>query len=250
MSAVTLPSDFKIENVSFKEPKKNAVGGQSILLNYQNDSINKNGPLIIQTPKMRIPFGLDITEADNGVKKYSVNTSLANDDTNNVNLKVFTDIIRKLDINTKVFAEQNSEQWFGKKQKADVLEEFYKSAEKKSKNNKYPSTLKLKLPIKIIADKQIPQFDIYNDKKEQINLIQNEEIDLSCLEKGSEIVAIIQCTGVWFVGKTQFGLGWKIIQLKIYKTEKIIGYSIIDDDPEEEEVEEEEVEEEEEAEIE
>ena len=65
MSAVTLPSDFKIENVSFKEPKKNAVGGQSILLNYQNDLINKNGPLILQTPKMRIPFGLDITEADN-----------------------------------------------------------------------------------------------------------------------------------------------------------------------------------------
>ena len=169
---------------------------------------------------------------------------MANDDTNNANLKVFTNIIRKLDINTKNFAEENSDQWFGKKQKADVLEEFYKSAEKKSKNDKYPSTLKLKLPIKIVGDKQIPQFDIYNDNKELINLVKDGEIDLSCLEKGSEIVAIIQCTGVWFVGKTQFGLGWKIIQLKIYKTEKIIGYSIIDDDPEEE-VEEEEEEEEE-----
>jgi len=237
MSAVILSSDFKIENISFKEPKKNAVGGQSVLLNYTNDSANKNGPLIIQTPKMRIPFGIDIAETDNGVKKYSINTSLANHDTNNTNLKVFTEIIRKLDINTKKFAEDNSELWFGKKHKSDVLEEFYKSAEKKSKNDKYPSTLKLKLPIKNVGDKQIPQFDIYNDNKELINLVQDGEIDLSCLEKGSEVVAIIQCTGVWFVGKTQFGLGWKIIQLKIYKNQKIVGYSIIDDDPDEEEAE-------------
>jgi len=240
MSSVTLSSDFKIENVSFKEPKKNAVGGQSILLNYMNDSADKNGPLILQTPKMRIPFGLDITEGDNGVKKYSINTSLANDDTNNTNLKLFTEIIRKLDAHTKKIAEENSELWFGKKHKSDVLEEFYKSAEKKSKNEKYPSTLKLKLPLKTVGDKQVPQFDIYNDNKELMNLIQDGEIDLSCLEKGSEVIAIIQCTGVWFVGKTQFGLGWKIIQLKTFKTQKIVGYSIIDDDPEEEEPEEEE----------
>ena len=235
MSSVTLSSDFKIENVSFKEPKKNTVGGQSILLNYQqNESSNKYGPLILQTPKMRIPFGLDIAEGDNGVKKYSINTSLANDDTSNINLKTFTEIIRKLDEHTKKFAEENSELWFGKKHKSDVLEEFYKSAEKKSKNEKYPSTLKLKLPLKTVGDKQVPQFDIYNDNKELINLVIDGEIDLSCLEKGSEVIAIIQCTGVWFVGKTQFGLGWKIIQLKTFKNQKIVGYSIIDDDPDEE----------------
>lgn len=245
MSSVTLSSDFKIENVSFKEPKKNAVGGQSILLNYQqNESSNKYGPLILQTPKMRIPFGLDIAEGDNGVKKYSINTSLANDDTSNTNLKVFTEIIRKLDEHTKKIAEEYSELWFGKKHKSDVLEEFYKSAEKKSKNDKYPSTLKLKLPLKTVGDKQVPQFDIYNDNKELINLVKDGEIDLSCLEKGSEVIAIIQCTGVWFVGKTQFGLGWKIIQLKTFKNQKIVGYSIIDDDPDEEPEEEPEPEEE------
>ena len=248
-SSVVLASNFSIENVSFKDPKKNAVGGQSVLLNYLNESTKKSGPLIIQTPKMRVPFGSDTSESDTGVKKYSVNTSLAGTDTNNSNLKVFTDVIRSLDEFTKTFAAENSEMWFGKKQKPDVLEEFYKSAEKKSKNDKYPSTLKLKLPVKITGDKQIPQFDIYNDTKELVNVLVDSEIDLSCIEKGSEVVAIIQCTGVWFVGKTQFGLGWKVVQLKTYKTQKLVGYSIIDEDPEEvveEEGEEEEVEEEEE----
>lgn len=247
MSSVILSSNFKITNVSFKEPKKNAVGGQSILLNYFNDETKKSGPLLIQTPKMRMPFGPDISEGDNGAKRFSVNTSLATLDSNNQNLTVFTEIIRVLDEHTKNFAVENSELWFGKKQKLEVLEEFYKSAEKKSKNDKYANTIKLKLPVikKQPDDRLIPQFEIYSESKEVVNIIQNGEVDLSCLEKGGEIVAVIQCTGVWFVGKTQFGLGWKVVQLKTYKNQKLVGYSIIDDDPEEEVVEEEEVEEEE-----
>jgi DNA-directed RNA polymerase beta' subunit len=215
-SPVTLVSDFKLENVSFKEPKKNAVGGQSVLLNYTNPKTKKMGPLMIQTPKMRMPFGPEISESDTGVKKYSVNTSLANDDTQNQNLKVFTEIIRVLDEHTK--------------------------------KDKYPSTLKLKLPVKADGGKKIPQFDIYNDSKEIVNVLVDSEIDLSCIEKGGETVAIIQCTGVWFVGKTQFGLGWKIVQMKTFKNQKVVGYSIVDEEEEVEE-EEEEVEEEEEEEV-
>ena len=106
MSAVVLTSNFKLENVSFKEPKKNAVGGQSVLLNYFNESTKKSGPLVMQTPKMRMPFGPDISESDTGIKKYSVNTSLANSESTNNNLKVFTEIIRVLDSHTKKYANR------------------------------------------------------------------------------------------------------------------------------------------------
>jgi hypothetical protein len=247
MSAVVLASDFKAANVTFKEPRKNAVGGQSILLNYYNEATKKNGPLVIQTPKVRMPFGLDVNESDTGAKKYSINVSLAGKECENVNLKVFTQLIHDLDDLTKNTACELSEEWFGKKQKAEVLDEFYKSAEKKSKNDKYPSTLKLKLPFKSVGDKGIPQFDIYNESRELVNVITESDVDLSCLEKGGEIVAIIQCTGVWFVGKTQFGLGWKVVQVKTYRTQKLVGCCIVDEDPDEEvEEEEEEVEEEEE----
>lgn len=251
MSSVVLTSNFKIDNVSFKEPKKNNSGGQSVLLNYYNEVTKKVGPLVLQTPRMRVPFGPDTSEnPDTGVKKFSVNTSLAVEDSKNQYLNLFTEIVRVLDEHTKTYSAQNSELWFGKKHKPDVLEEFYKSAEKKSKHpDKYPSTLKLKLPVKISNDKYIPQFDVYDDTKEKVNLIVDSDIDLSCIEKGSDVVAIIQCTGVWFVGKTQYGLGWKVVQLKTFKTQKIIGYSIVDEDPEEEEEEEEVEEVEEEVEV-
>ena len=44
-SPVILISEFDIKNVSFKEPRKNAVGGQSILLNYTNPKTKKMVPL-------------------------------------------------------------------------------------------------------------------------------------------------------------------------------------------------------------
>lgn len=250
-SAVVLVSQFKAENVSFKEPRKNAVGGQSVLLNYYNEETKKNGPLVLQTPKMRLPFGHDASVPDGGGPvKYSINTTLATAETTNANLRAFTETIRTLDTVTKKEGVDKSELWFGKKQKAEVLEEFYKSAEKKPKNDKYASTLKLKLPTKTVGEKMTPQFDIYSEQKELVNIVDDSGINISCLEKGSEVVAIIQCTGVWFVGKTQFGLGWKVVQLKTFRNQKLVGYSIKDEEEEEEEVEEEYEEEEVEEEVE
>ena len=244
-SPVILPTNFDIKNVSFSDPRKNPVGGQSIFLNYKNDNDFKTGPVILQTLKMRIPFGVGVSDLDNsGTLKYALNAALAEKGSENEKLKEFTELIRSIDEHTLKYATNNSEKWFGKVQKAEILEEFYKSAEKKSKNDKYASTIKLKLPIRGKDDKQHPDFKIYDDTKKEVDLVKNSEIDLSCLEKGSEIIAIIQCTGVWFVGKTQFGVGWKIVQIKTFKNKKIVGYSIVDDEEDEEEVEEAEEEEE------
>lgn len=244
-------NDFKMEDVVFKEPKKNAAGGQSILLNYTHPVTKKSGPLIIQTPKMKTPFGVAADKPDGAtITKYSINGSLAGKDNNNENLKAFTNIIHNLDKYAQEMAVQNSEEWFGKKYKADVISEFYKSAEKVPKDPKYPSTLKMKLPTRIVNDKTVPQFDIYNESKEIVNIVVNDnELDLSCLQKGGEIVALLQCSGIWFVGKNQFGLGWRVLQIKTFTTQKLVGYSIIDDDPDEEEEEEEEVEEEDDEEV-
>ena len=62
-------------------------------------------------------------------------------------------------------------------------------------------------------------------------------VNTECIPKGCEAVCLVQSTGVWFVGKTQYGVGYKLLQAKIYKSNKLSGYSIVDseDDAEEEE---------------
>ena len=230
---VILPSEFKIKNVSFNPPKKNAVGGQSVLLSYYNETTGNKGPLIIQTPKCKMPFGPDITENDGKITRYSINYGLADNESKNENLVQFTDIIKMIDEKVKKEAlTECADEWFGKTHSEEMISEMYKSAIKRSKGDKYPPTFKIKLPVKINNDKLIPLFDIYDDKREKMEILNNNVIDISCLEKGAEACSIIQCTGIWWVGTTQFGVGYKVIQSKIYPTQKLVGYSIVDDEEE------------------
>lgn len=227
--AILLPNEFESENVVFLPPKVNRLGGKSVLMNYKDGE--KSSPYILQTCRVRVPFGIDQNNQDNGGVKYHISFSLANDSTENEQLKTFTKNIRAVDDMAKQFP-QNNESWFDKKLKPDIVEEFYKSAEKFPKDSKWPSTLKAKLPF---DRKGVPQFVLYDENKKPIDILDSDgNMNTDCIPKGSEAVFLLQPTGVWFVGKTQYGVAYKVVQGKIYKGNKLTGYSIVDEDEEEE----------------
>ena len=216
-------------------PRQNKLGGQSVLLNYKDG--DKISPFILQTCRVRLPFGVDQNKMDSGGLKYNVSFSLANEATDNEQLKLFTQNIREIDDLAKKFPQDN-DSWFNKKLKPEIVEEFYKSAEKFPKDPKWASTLKVKLPF---DRKGVPQFVLYDQDKKPIEIVdENGELNLDCIPKGSEAVFLIQPTGVWFMGKTQYGVSYKVVQGKIFKSNKLSGYSIVD--PEEVEEEEDDIE--------
>ena len=231
--AILLPNEFESENVVFLPPKLNKLGGKSVLMNYKDGE--KSSQYILQTCRVRVPFGIDQNKQDNGGVKYHISFSLANDSTENEQLKTFTKNIRAVDYIAKQFP-QNDESWFDKKLKPEIVEEFYKSAEKFPKDSKWPSTLKAKLPF---DRKGVPQFVLYDENKKPINILDSDgNMNTDCIPKGSEAVFLLQPTGVWFVGKTQYGVAYKVVQGKIYKGNKLTGYSIVDEEEVEEDEEE------------
>lgn len=228
--AILLPNEFEAENVVFLPPKLNKLGGKSVLMNYKDG--DKSSPYILQTCRVRAPFGVDQNKQDNGGVKYHISFSLANDYTENEQLKTFTNNIRAVDSVAKQFP-QNNESWFDKKLKPEIVDEFYKSAEKFAKDPKWPSTLKAKLPF---DRKGVPQFVLYDENKKPIDILDADgNMNTDCIPRGSEAVFLLQPTGVWFVGKTQYGIAYKVVQGKIYKGNKLTGYSIVDEEDEEEE---------------
>lgn len=232
---ILLPNEFESQNVNFMTPRQNKLGGQSVLLNYKDG--DKTSPFILQTCRVRLPFGVDQNKMDSGGLKYNVSFSLANDATDNEQLKLFTQNIREIDNLAKKFPQDN-DSWFNKKLKSEIVDEFYKSAEKFPKDPKWASTLKVKLPF---DRKGVPQFVLYDQDKKPIEIVdENGELNLDCIPKGSEAVFLIQPTGVWFMGKTQYGVSYKVVQGKIFKSNKLSGYSIVD--PEEVEEEEDDIE--------
>ena len=227
---ILLPNEFESQNVNFMPPKQNKLGGQSVLLNYKDG--DKTSPFILQTCRVRLPFGVDQNKLDSGGVKYNISFSLANESTENEQLKVFTDNIRAIDNLAKKYP-QDSDTWFNKKLKPEIVDEFYKSAEKFPKDPKWASTLRVKLPF---DRKGVPQFILYDENKKPIQIVdENGEFNTDCIPKGSEAVFLIQPTGVWFMGKTQYGIGYKVVQGKIYKSNKLSGYSIVDEEEAEEE---------------
>ena len=227
---ILLPNEFNDSCVKFLPPRQNKLGGQSVLINYDSDQTS--GAFILQTSRIRIPFGVDQSKPQNGeAVKYHISVSLANDETQNPGLRQFTDNIRSIDSKAKTFAMEDPS-WFGKKLSEELVKEFYKSAEKFPKDSKWPSNLKVKLPFV----NGVPQFAVYDENKNPVKVVDEDgNVDLSAIPRGSEAVCLIQSTGVWFVGKTQFGVGYKLLQAKIYKSNKLSGYSIVDSEDEEEE---------------
>lgn len=227
---IVLPSEFDDSSIKFLAPRVNKMGGQSVLINYDNDQTS--GAFILQTCRVRIPFGVDQSKPQNGEPvKYHISVAMANDETQNAQLRQFTENVRTIDNKAKEYASSDPT-WFGKKLSEELVGEFYKSAEKFPRDTKWPSNLKVKLPI----INGVPQFVLYDENKKPIKMVDEDgNVDHSAIPRGSEAVCLIQSTGVWFVGKTQFGVGYKLLQAKIYKSNKLSGYSIVDSEDEEEE---------------
>ena len=230
---IVLPNEFESDAINFLPPKQNKLGGQSVLVNYNPSGSDRGGAFILQTCRVRIPFGIDSHKPENGGPvKYHFSLSMANDETQNEGLKQFTQNIRSIDAKAKMHP-QESDSWFSKKLSAELVNEFYKSAEKFPKDPKWPSNLKVKLPF---DKKGAPQFVVYDEKKKPVDVVDADgNVNTDSIPKGCEAVCLIQSTGVWFVGKTQYGVGYKLLQAKIYKSNKLSGYSIVDSEEEAEE---------------
>ena len=233
---IVLPNEFESNGINFMPPKQNKLGGQSVLLNYTPEGSQTPSPFIMQTCRVRLPFGIDQNKPQNGDSvKYHISFSMANDETQNDQLKLMTQNIRSIDTMAKEYAQTN-DSWFGKKLSGELVNEFYKSAEKFPKDPKWPSTLKVKLPF---DKKGAPQFVLYDENKKPIEILDSDgNVNPGAIPKGCEAVCLLQSTGVWFVGKTQFGVAYKLLQAKIYKSNKLSGYSIVDSEPEDGEEEE------------
>jgi hypothetical protein len=213
MDTVIMAKDFDIKHIKLGSLRTLDNGGKVVYVNY------KDRPLILQTPKLKAPFGLSNWEG-----KYSLDLSLAGYDGSVENTTTFFNVLSQLD---EFMLEQglaNGMSWFKRKMASkDVVDALYTRNVKFPKDrttgeitDKYPPTFKLSLPTR---DGKF-QCDAYDVKR--------EKVDLSAIElKGGKITALAQCLGLWVAGG-KFGCSWKVIQLRVEPQEALTGYAFRD----------------------
>lgn len=222
---ILLVSQVDITKITYGPPKVLDNGGRIIPV------FHKNSPLIIQIPILKSPYGISRWESDKGgATKCNLDLSFG-DYQQNTDLGQFMNIMKSMDQKLIEDGLTNSMTWFNKKIKTiDILEalytpivKHYKDKETQEISDKYPPTFKMQLPYK---DGKYT-CEVYDKEKNRVELT---GLDL----KGSKVVAIVQCTGIWVAGG-KFGCTWKAMQMKIEQNKsKISGYAFIEDSDDDE----------------
>tara|TARA_B000000437_G_scaffold219091_1_gene199835 strand:- start:3056 stop:3799 length:744 start_codon:yes stop_codon:yes gene_type:complete len=204
-------SSFKPQNIVPSAPKRNASGGLRIDLDYKDPSMG-NKHYLIQTPKLRVPFGINAYDnKDDRPSSYSVSLSFDNYKELTNHECEFVKAVKQIDHHVKTLALENCESWFRKKMKKEVLEELYTSSIKES--NEYPPTLRVKLPY--FSGKF--SCDFYDQNKEKVD---EQNVVPKC-----HVIGLLNLTSIWFVG-SKFGVSFQMKQMQIFAPAKFDGFMI------------------------
>jgi hypothetical protein len=193
-------------------------------LNYNGDRA-----LVLQTPSLPSPFGLNVFDKA-GPPKYSLDLAMRGYQ-DNAKVKAFFKALSDLDEFMIEQGVKNSKLWFKSDMKKEVVSAFYTPCVKFGKDKEgnqtpYPPNIKLNFKKARGSD----DFDcvFYDNANKQMKGIPLDEM----LVKKVEVTAIMQCTGVWFAGG-KFGLSWKAVQIRLDKVPAGLGnIGFVDDDGE------------------
>lgn len=218
-SVVLLPRDFDPSRISITEMKTLNNGNKTAYISYDGQ------PLNVQTPEMRSPFGVNPPAEKYVVEgqpdKYSIDLSF-DDMHSRKGVKAFHDMINTLDGQLVEWGTANSVSLFKKQHPSATVEALYTPMVKLSKDpTRYPPTFKASVPHK---DGEFT-CEVYNASREKVKL---DMADLTWT-KGSGVVAIARCVGVWSAG-SKFGVSWKVQQLKIVPSPVLRGYAFVGDE--------------------
>ena len=175
---------------------------------YKKCAIRCSGvALTIQTPRMKLPFSY--REEDTSVTGAIIASAAAT---------AFQEFLVRLDELILTSATANTTTWFGKPLTRDAIAGMYKGPYRPPE--KYAPSFKMKF---MRNDDGTGAFDVFDDETKQVKQMTLEQ----CFERGSEIRAIVECTGVWIVN-TNCGYNWRIKQLVVQPPPNK-DYAFVDD---------------------
>jgi hypothetical protein len=213
---MTTPATFNVAALSLEKRVFTSAS------NSRHIAVKNNGStLVVQTPVMTSPFGVDIRQGmDSNVEKITLSGSFDGHDSGaNPGLGAFFNMMKQMEDYMVVNAMENSMLWLKKKAPViDVVRAFCvpilrysKDKETGEVSTRYAPTIRLVLPKKDGGGKW--DFDVVDKDNKVVTDTFDKMIDSGCTKK-MMFQAIIQANNIWVSG-SQFGMTWKVKKLKI-----------------------------------
>lgn len=208
MSSSTLrgfKDEINFDKINISGLRKLDSGGQMAYVSYGE----QNNRFIIQTPLMSVPYAFG-TSYNNERSDYL--TLSFGDYENDPKLNKFCENMKNIEKTVNEHVINNVETWFpnfsGKSDAVieQLIGEAFNPFVKSSKDNKYPPTIKVKIPY---------ENDRYNIKIEDMTT--NEEYDFNEIKgklKGAYVKICFRVSAVYFINK-HFGVSARASKIKI-----------------------------------
>lgn len=225
-----------LDNMRFSDVKKNSHGGNMIYIKYHNDENNREERFTFQTPKMACPFGLSESKPNEGeAPKYSLELSFGNPSRA---MQRYHKIVGDFDEKMKNVSIENCKAWFKRtKMSMDIANENYTNHLRRYKDpetgeftGKYADTVRFKLPQ---TDSGAFRTEFYDEEGMRIEIASPEDLK-KYVTKGCKVIAIVQCSSVWFVNG-KYGVSWSVVQAQLFPSGGFGGACAIQEDPNDEE---------------
>jgi hypothetical protein len=205
MASIT-PTDFRKfdpSKVTFSKPKDIKAGGKVVNIKYNDDRFNLQMPILRSPYKLR-EYNPTSKSTDEDLplskeKSHSLNLSF-NDMENNPKIALFYKKMKEFNEKIVDEAYNNSSSWLNKKYEKDVIQNAfcnsiikpYIDKTTQEESDKYPATLKIKLPYNTTAAR-------YNFKCTDMNNVDIDFINIMENLQGARIQAIVSPT-IFLVG--------------------------------------------------
>ena len=210
MTSTTLKGfkkEIEYEKITISGLRKLDSGGQMSSVTYSENKAR----LVIQTPLMGIPYSFG--KGYNGVPAHDLNLSFG-EYKSDPKLGVFYENMIELEKYVFNHVKKNIDTWYpnlvGKSEDSieDLLNENFNKFVRHSKDNKYPPTIKVKIPYDKDADKHtISIVDMYTDKEYVFDEIKDKL-------QGAYVKLCFRISTVYNISK-HFGITAQVSKIKI-----------------------------------
>lgn len=218
-----LSNNVDTSKIVFGDVKSQKSGGsiKSVRLSYKYNDKEEPFRMVVQTAKMKSPFGICNDEKYGNGDKYDIRLSFQGEEKSK-SIKRFRECIEKIDNTVIQKGLENCNEWFGKKELANeqLLRMCYKSSIKKNKNEKFADMFRISIPFQENKPRNYIEFLDHN----------GEQIEWEDVKPHSEVICLIELNAVWLSpGTNQFGISVKLVKMQVFKSKQISGFQIRDE---------------------
>lgn len=234
-SSIVNGTNIDLNVFMYTPPKPNAAGGKvvNLLHNVSKESLTISVPMMgcwgAQESKEVIGKGADGKPITKGTGKYAMSLQFSKGQYTTPEADKFLEQIKLVEHKIKQDAMDRSKEWFGKEIKSmDVMDEkispmlrYPKIKGTMETNYAEPPQLNVKIP----CWKDVWQTSVFDEDCNQLYVKGKSEVGVSPLDfltstikAPMQVVCLIQCAGLWFVGNpAKVSITWNLKQVIVRK---------------------------------